>query len=198
MAARATETTATCTDDELATRAQAGDSDAFAELYTRHRSAVRTALSDNVHDRERQAELVQEVFTRAWAKLDQLRDTARFRPWVFQIARNVAIDDLRHRTQVHVESIDDHDVATADADDPTLVAEVHELAATVRDGFVLLSPRDAAALSMTVNLGFGPTEIAAALDISPGNAKVVLHRARKRLRSALAESADVATARRGR
>ena len=172
-------------DGELAARTKAGDAQAFTVLYKRHRSAVRTTLSDNVHDRERLQELVQEVFTRAWAKIDHLRDVERFRPWVFQIARNVAIDDLRRRTTVHLESIEVHDPEASASEDPSLVAEVHELAEELREKFVLLSPRDAAALSMTVNLGFGPSEIAAALGISPGNAKVVLHRARKRLRGAL-------------
>jgi DNA-directed RNA polymerase specialized sigma24 family protein len=61
-----------------------------------------------------------------------------------------------------------------------------------------LSARDAAAISMVVHLGFGPNEVAAALDISYGNAKVVLHRARQRLRDALVrqELLDPADARR--
>ena len=70
----------------------------------------------------------------------------------------------------------------------TLMAEVREMADLLEERFVMLSSRDAAAMSMAVNLGFGPSEIAAALDITPGNAKVVLHRARKRLREAMADS----------
>ncbi|MFV2039642.1 MAG: RNA polymerase sigma factor, partial [Acidimicrobiales bacterium] len=68
---------------------------------------------------------------------------------------------------------------------PDLEAELRELALALRTGVAALSPRDATALSLTVHLGFGPTEVAAALGISYGNAKVVLHRARHRLRSAL-------------
>ena len=41
------------------------------------------------------------------------------------------------------------------------------------------------AVSMVTYLGFGPAEVAAALDISPGAAKVAVHRARRRLRAAI-------------
>ncbi|NMD25409.1 MAG: hypothetical protein GYA65_14625, partial [Actinobacteria bacterium] len=82
--------------DELLVRAALdGSSEAFSKLYVRHAAAVRRALSDNVHDAERQRDLVQETFTRALAKLGTLHDPGQFRPWIFQIARNVAIDDLR-------------------------------------------------------------------------------------------------------
>jgi RNA polymerase sigma factor (sigma-70 family) len=174
-------------DAKLVEQVRAGSLDAFATLYRRHAGAVRTALTDNVHDRERRQDLVQETFTRALAKLASLREPAQFRPWVLQIARNAAIDDLRARSQVHFEPIDDEHAPPSVDHGPELAAEVVALAAGVRAGWATLSPRDAAAVSMAVHLGFGPNEIAAALGITYGNAKVVLHRARARLRAALVQ-----------
>ena len=49
-----------------------------------------------------------------------------------------------------------------------------------------LSPRDAAAVTMVTQLGFAPGQVAAALGVTPGAAKVIVHRARRRLRNALA------------
>lgn len=173
-------------DSELVIDARAGTRAAFGVLYTRHAGAVRRALSDNVHDPERQRDLVQETFTRALAKLETLREPGQFRPWVLQIARNAAIDDLRLRTQIRLESIDDDQRLPPSTDDgPDLVAEVRALATAIEAGIATLSPRDAAAVSMVVHLGFGPNEVAAGLGISYSNAKVVLHRARARLRAAL-------------
>jgi RNA polymerase sigma factor (sigma-70 family) len=140
-----------------------------------------------VHDPERQRDLVQETFTRALVKLDDLREPSRFRPWVFQIARRVAIDDLRERTRVTPQPMDDDDGPVSTDQGPDVTAEVRALAEAIRCGLAALSPRDAAAVSLVVHLGFGPHEVAAALDITPGNAKVVLHRARRRLRAALVQ-----------
>jgi RNA polymerase sigma-70 factor (ECF subfamily) len=173
-------------DAELVSRARAGSHEAFVSLYQRHVRAVRLALSDNVHDRERQRDLAQETFTRALAKLADLREPSQFRPWLLQIARHAAIDDLRVRTRELTEPLDEQQVPDpACADSPELVAEVHDLARAIEAGIATLSGRDAAAVSMAVHLGLGPAELAAALDISYGNAKVVLHRARARLQTAL-------------
>lgn len=176
--------------DELLVRAALdGSSEAFSKLYVRHAAAVRRALSDNVHDAERQRDLVQETFTRALAKLGTLHDPGQFRPWIFQIARNVAIDDLRARSRMAWEPLDDefqHGRASVEAG-PDVVTELRALADAIHEGLAALSPRDAAALSLVVHLGFGPEEVAAALGISYGNAKVVLHRARARLRGALVQ-----------
>ena len=48
-----------------------------------------------------------------------------------------------------------------------------------------LSPRDAAAIALVTRFGFSPTDVALAFDITPGAAKVLVHRARRRLRDAL-------------
>jgi len=182
-----------CPDAELVAAVRRGRVDAFSELYRRHARAVAAAVSDNVHDVERQRDLVQETFTRALSRLDTLRDPGQFRPWALQIARNAAIDDLRARTQFRLEPIEDDTISAPDGDEaPELAAEVRTLANAIATGLAALSRRDAAAVSMAVHLGFGPEEIAAALGISYGNAKVVLHRARTRLRAALVQQGLVA------
>ena len=102
---------------------------------------------------------------------------------------NVAIDDLRARSRMALEPLDDefqHGRPSVEAG-PDVVTELRALADAIHEGLAALSPRDAAALSLVVHLGFGPEEVAAALGISYGNAKVVLHRARARLRGALVQ-----------
>ena len=56
-------------DTDLVARSQSGDDLAFAELYRRHAGAVRRAVSDNVHDHDRQDELLEEVFAKGWANI---------------------------------------------------------------------------------------------------------------------------------
>jgi RNA polymerase sigma-70 factor, ECF subfamily len=177
----------TWSEADLVEAVRAGSGDGFAELYRRHSPATRLAVSDYVDDPEQQLDVVQEVFTRALTRLDSLRDPARFRPWVLQIARNAAIDDLRRRRVARVEPLvaDDDPSFRSHDPGPDVEAEVRELAEAINAGVAAVSARDAAVLSMTVHLGFGPAEVASALGISHGNAKVTLHRARRRLRGAL-------------
>lgn len=174
-------------DAELVEAIREGTTEAFGELYQRHAGGARRAISDNVRNPESQLDLVQESFTRALKRLDTLREPSQFRPWLFQIARNAAIDDRRARTAAPQTQLGDDGVRDLASDDPMpeVEAEVRDLAAALSSGVAALSERDAAALSLTVHLGFGPAEVAAALDISYGNAKVVLHRARSRLRAAM-------------
>lgn len=180
-------------DADLVRAVLAGSREAFAVLYTRHAGAVGRAVSDNVHHPEARLDTVQESFTRALNRLETLREPERFRPWLLQIARNAAIDSRRATVATRTTSIDEEDAPELRCDDPgpEHVAEVRTLAEALRNGFAMLSPRDAAALSLSVHLGFGPAEVAAALDISYGNAKVVLHRARNRLRAALDQDQTV-------
>ncbi|MEZ5227711.1 MAG: sigma-70 family RNA polymerase sigma factor [Acidimicrobiales bacterium] len=103
-------------------------------------------------------------------------------------SRDAIVDHYRHHARrPTLENDDDLALgalpsATAGPDE---ITELRDLARSVKSGIGGLSKRDATALSLAVHFGFGPTEIGEALSISPGNAKVVLHRARKRLRDAI-------------
>ena len=175
-------------DDALARAARAGDRDAFGELYRRHAPAVRTAIRDNVRDPEDQLDVLQETFARALSRLDTLTRPCQFRAWALQIARHAAIDHRRRRQRFTFESLDDQPQPTPAPDPgPDLVAEMRDLAGRVSLGLARLSTRDATAVALASELGFGPTEIGTALGLTPGHAAVVLSRARRRLRAALVQ-----------
>jgi len=162
------------------------DRGSFDALYHRHVRAVRTVVRDNVHDVDEQMDVVQESFAKALAKLHTLSDPASFRPWLLQIARNAAIDHRRRRLRAPLEHLDDHEPVLATGDpSPDDIVEVRELVRQMTRHMVLLSPRDATVLSLVTQLGLGPEEVATALGITAGNAKVILHRTRRRLRTAL-------------
>ena len=177
-------------DAELVDAAVNGDSDAYSLLFSRHAGAVRSAVRGHIgSDYDGIQDAVQETFTRALSRIGTLRDHDRFRPWLMQIARNAAIDARRMNVKTDHELLDeagDEGLAVAHGDlEPDLDAELRELAQVVRGAVAGLSPRDATALSMVMWLGFGPQDIGAALGITTGTAKVLLHRARRRLRDAL-------------
>lgn len=147
-------------------------------------------LRDHVDCADRRDELVQETFARALAGIGSLRDADRFRAWLFQIARNAGIDELVARRRVRLVEFDaslHEGIDTAVGDHAELVADSHGLAEAIRDGLDRLSPRDAAALCLAADGTTSPTEIASTLGVTPGNARVIVHRARRRLRQDLGQ-----------
>ncbi len=178
--------TGTVEDDVVSVSAALrGDPTGFAALYRRHVGAVRMAIRDNVHDTEGVADAVQDTFAKAFSRLDALREPERFRPWLLQIARNTAIDHRRVRRRVEYDDYAETERLPDGEIGPDTRAELTDLAALVNGCVAALSPRDSTAITMATKLGLGPTEIGAALGVSTGAAKVLLHRARQRLREAL-------------
>src|SRR5437764_4968671 len=145
-------------DAGLVARMRAGDQHAFSDLYRTHARAVHTAVRDNVHDADTAADVVQETFTRALARLDTLRQPDRFRPWLLSIARHAAVDARRHRTRVGALSDEAAAAIPSEREAPDDQAELTDLVRLLESGVTALSPRDATALSMVAQLGFGPTE----------------------------------------
>jgi len=163
----------------------AGDTSAFATLYRRHAGAVRRVVAETTYDREAVADLVQEVFARAIESLTNLREQNHFRSWVLTIARNAAIDHGRMQRRASPLDADGPEPVANDPE-PFELAELAAMAERVRGCIAGLSVRDATVLSLATQLGYSPAELGQALGITSGAAKVVLHRARRRLRESLA------------
>jgi len=84
------------TDSELVARCRAGDQQAWAELVDRFSRYVYAISVQAFRLSDADAEDVfQEVFARAYQRLDGLRDDAAVRPWLAQLTRRLCIDRLR-------------------------------------------------------------------------------------------------------
>jgi RNA polymerase sigma-70 factor (ECF subfamily) len=170
-------------DAALVERVRAGDTSAFTILYRTHAPDVAKVVQARLHDTASVADGVQETFTRALEQLDSLRDAQRFRPWLLAIARNTSTDQLRHRSKVG--SLDDDIDGEATDPSPEELAEMRELARLVRGCVAGLSRRDATVVALVADFGFTPVEVAEALAVNRGAAKVIVHRARQRLKESL-------------
>ena len=85
------------TDPGLIRRATAGDKDAFAELVRAHQQHVWRFLRRLLGDDALAEDVTQETFVRVYTRLSTFTFEAKFSTWVFQIARNAGIDELRRR-----------------------------------------------------------------------------------------------------
>jgi len=123
---------ATLSDAELVAGCRAGDPDAWnalVERFSRYVSAIATqAFRLPEHDAE---DVFQNVFLRAFERLDSLRSDDAIRPWVGQLTRNCCLDVLRANGRV----VPVEEVEERAADDT--IAKLDE-AMAVREGLATL------------------------------------------------------------
>lgn len=178
-------------DDELVVRAQAGDATAYGTLYERYHPYIRKILSDDVKDVEARHDLLQSVFERGWSKIGMLRDPKAFKAWIAQLARRLVIDHYRSSSRTvptdFTDPDEEFDLVSGDWSAHDWAA-MRELAGALQIGIDGLSSRDATVLELATSFGFTSQEIAAALDIDVSHARVLLHRARRRLSRELVAS----------
>jgi RNA polymerase sigma-70 factor (ECF subfamily) len=175
-------------DDDVVRAAMSGDRPARLELYRRHVGAVRATVGARLRCPDLVEEVTQEAFTRALERMSELRRPDRFRPWLLAIARNSATD--RWRLERRQRGVDPDELCALLRPAPGAdQGALSPLADLVGRGIGRLAERDAAALELVTQHDLGPSEVGAALGLTPGAAKVAVHRARRRLRAVLA--ADV-------
>jgi RNA polymerase sigma-70 factor (ECF subfamily) len=104
------------------------------------------------------------------------------RAWLFGIARNAALDELRRRKRVAALVIDPEDVTETGEDDDG--AEVALRRTAVRTAFAELSARDREVIALKFHAGLRNTELARVLGVSETAAGTLLYRAMEKLRKA--------------
>jgi RNA polymerase sigma-70 factor, ECF subfamily len=170
--------------------AQAGDVDAFRQLMARHAESVRRFLSDLLRNSDTAEEALQETFTRAQSNLARFHDRDRLRPWLFGIARNVALETLRARRHWRDEAwseSDDENVpdAVISAPNPEALLLDKELRSHFETALNALGIERRAALLMRIDHGLSYEEIADSFGWTLPTVKNEIHRARLKLRAAL-------------
>ena len=93
-------------DVAMLQRAQAGDRGAYGQIVVLYQDRLYNAVLRLVGDREEARELTQEAFTRGLMKLDTFRGDASPYTWLFRIAVNLAISQLRKVQRQRVFSLD--------------------------------------------------------------------------------------------
>jgi RNA polymerase sigma-70 factor (ECF subfamily) len=153
----------------------------FEALYRTSAEAVFAYVASLLRDRSAAEEVTAAAFERAFRKrrsFDPRRGSQR--AWLFGIARNAALDELRRRKRATVLS----DEPLADETTSDGEAEAAERRATVRAALAGLDPRDRELIALKFHAGLGNAEIGDVLGISANNAGTRVHRALTRLREA--------------
>ena len=97
---------ATDPDTDLMLRAKQDDRGAFEELVVRHQQAVINFIYRSVPDLSEAEDLTQNTFVQAWKARQRYQVSAKFTTWLFTIARNLTLNELRRRSRHQHDSID--------------------------------------------------------------------------------------------
>ena len=95
------------TDEQLIQWVADGDSSCLATLFERHHRGVYQFVLQIIRHRTQSEDLVQDVFLKILRKAKTFRGEGSFKAWMFNIARNVALDHLRKNKRQNNESLDD-------------------------------------------------------------------------------------------
>jgi RNA polymerase sigma factor (sigma-70 family) len=155
----------------------------FEALYRSCADELYGYVLSLVRDRSAAEDVTAQAFERAYRKrrrYDAGKGTPR--QWLFGIARNAALDELRRRQRSASLLVDVEDPAVAEP----FAGEAPERQATVRAGLAALDPRERELIALKFTAGMTNAEIAGVLGITESNAGTKVHRAVTKLREACA------------
>lgn len=185
--------TATDSDESIAQAVCLGDTDAFAELVNRYEPKLRRyarrflARDDAIDD------LVQDVFIKVYTNLQSFNTTQRFSPWVYRIAHNTFVNEIRRQQRWQFDWFAADTVlpqlsAPETSDAETLATELNEeVASVLRE----LPPKYREVIVLYYFESLTYQEIADVLKIPPATVGARLSRGRTKLKQ-LCEERNIA------
>lgn len=175
-------------EDALVARAQQGDAGAFEELVRRYADRLHAVVARLVGDEHEAQDVTQEAFLRAWRGIRGFEGDAQFFTWLYRIGVNEANRRLKRRAHaVAHRSLDDLAHEPSDpAPGPAGQSEHGDLRAALEAAVRALHPDYRTALVLRDIEGLSTDRAAQIMGLHPAAFKSRLHRARMRVRHAVA------------
>lgn len=179
-------------DFEVVQRARDGDSGAFNQLVQAYRRRTLGTISRLVPRPEDIEDVGQEVFTRLYFSLDQLRSADGFDAWLYRMTVNACYDHLRRhrrRPESRMADLSEQQIAVADSAAGHVASRAESDKKAVREEVNTLlgavSEEDRALLIMKEVEGLSLKELSAVYSVNENALKVRLFRARQRVLKAM-------------
>lgn len=165
-------------DAALMSRVARGDRLSFSVLFDRHWPRVVRFCRRFTGSEALAEEAAQEVFVKLYRTAGRYRPTAKFTTFLFRVATNHCLNELRRGASAPQESFEAgrHDTAPA-AERADAPLEAAELQAAVARALTGMSDRERAAFSLCRFEGLAYADIAHALEASEAAVKSLIHRA---------------------
>lgn len=177
-------------------RFKEGDQGAFRRLFDRHKAPILRYCYRYCGHQALAEELAQDTFVRVYQAAPGYLPEALFRTWLYKIATNVCLNELRRPHYRHqFESLDPapdsqgdlprREIAADNASRPEKRQEREEQQRLVHGAIAQLSGEQRAALLLRVDQDFSYREIGRQLGRSENQVKTLIHRGRRKLKEAL-------------
>jgi RNA polymerase sigma-70 factor (ECF subfamily) len=166
-------------DIELLRAIAGGDHLAFKGLVERYQSRLFNFLYRYLREREAAEDLTQEVFLKVYQAAPRFEPRAKVKTWIFTIAYNLAVNELRRRQRrgfFRLFAHEDREIEASKAENQLHLEE------TMTEALGLLPANQRAALLLRVRDELSYQEIAEILGVSRASVESLLFRARERLR----------------
>ncbi len=160
---------------------------AFEALYRSSRDDVYGYVCGLLRDRAAAEDVTAQAFERAYRRRASFKpDRGSRRAWLFGIARNAALDELRRRSRHAELTTEPVDTESAGAHEEAAEAALRR--STVSAALAKLSPRERELIALKYFAGLSNAEVAEVIEVSESNAGTRLHRAMEKLREACDEA----------
>ena len=191
-------------DGVLAQQTLAGDQRAFETLVQRYSGTLFNFVCRFLADYDQACDILQQVFLQLYISLPNLRTGEPLKAWLFQVARNRCLDELRRKHAIHFS-----DLETGGSDDeelsplaampdtsplPEEVAERHDLQQCLQRAIQALPPKFRAVVLLRYASQLSFSEIGQVLNMPEATAKTYFQRAKPLLRTFLATQLQVVSA----
>jgi RNA polymerase sigma-70 factor (ECF subfamily) len=183
-------------DAALMQRVTQGDQPAFEELVEKYKQPVFNMIYRTLPDAAEAEDLAQTVFIQVYKSAARYRVEAKFSTWIFTIARNLCLNELRRRSRRPADSLDapiaagEDEGATRQFEDVRNIAPHEqlvrdELVSKVAEALQELPENQRAAVLLYQEQDKSYEEIAAIMSSSLSATKSLIHRARETLKQRL-------------
>jgi RNA polymerase sigma-70 factor (ECF subfamily) len=182
-------------DAALMLRVKRGDRAAFGELVEKYKQPLFNFISRYLRDEVESEDLAQNVFLQMYKSRQRYEQTAKFSTWLFTIARNLCLNEIRRRSRHPAESLEEthsehEDQPQRQYEDKTtsLPADqvLHsELARKIEQALAELPEAQRTAILLCRQDELSYDEIAQILDCSLAATKSLIHRGRETLKEKL-------------
>ena len=182
-------------DGILANEFLIGDEQAFESLYKRYRPALFKFIVNILRDYDLSCDILQQVFLQLYISLPTLKTNKPFKSWLFQVARNRCLDELRRKRVVRFSELDTYneedevEMFTFVQDPcplPEEIAERHDVQDRLIDAIKSLPPRFRSVVFLRYSKQLTFPEIGRTLGMPEATAKTYFSRAKPLLRASLA------------
>ena len=176
-------------------RVKKGDTAAFTELVEKYKQPVMNLVCRTIRDATEAEDLAQNVFVQIFKSAPRYKRTAKFSTWLFTIARNLCLNEIRRRTRHPAESLDAphpeqedqplHQFEDKKTFSPPESLLQGELARKIEEALTDLPENQRSAILLCRQEDLSYEEIAEILGCSVSATKSLIHRGRETLKERL-------------